>query len=450
MALCGRGAGPLSGPMRRTRARSTAALSFAPSGQGWAGTGIRYGSINPLRDSSSGRVRRRRQSRGREGLPGAKRRSLPPWHVCRRRGPIAGRGQEKGVQQVAIQLAGLVGWHGRRLVGCPVAGAAPRAERRPDAGGGHGACHYAHRLRQLRRRLQPRRHRLLPRVARRDGLPVGPTPMHRVAAYFAEVPTLRVVCMWPQVFNVSPPRELTNGAVAATDSTLSPRSALPALHPQRAGTLCVRRPRLRPRHRLRHQAGAAVAEPPPDPHHARGSLGARADHRRRRVKTGAAGDRCAAGAHGHRARARVRVPCRGGPPRGRPPVDAPREAHRVVAVNCVLAAHRLHRDEIGAAVADFLGLMRSTGATILLLGEHEDALNSGRWEARFARATVLCCGIRRRGGGRAGGRQPCEGQGGGDVRAGDPQCGGIRGRGPLREARDLRRVAVAHAGRQVP
>uniref|UniRef100_A0A0A9GGP8 Uncharacterized protein n=1 Tax=Arundo donax TaxID=35708 RepID=A0A0A9GGP8_ARUDO len=55
-----------------------------------------------------------------------------------------------------------------------------------------------------------------------------------------------------------------------------------------------------------------------------------------------------------------------------------------VAVNCVLAAHRLLRDETGAALADFLGLARSTGAAILLLGEHEDALNSGRWEARFA------------------------------------------------------------------
>ena len=32
-ALSGRGAGPLSGPMRRTRARSTAAPSFAPSGE---------------------------------------------------------------------------------------------------------------------------------------------------------------------------------------------------------------------------------------------------------------------------------------------------------------------------------------------------------------------------------------------------------------------------------
>jgi hypothetical protein len=57
-----------------------------------------------------------------------------------------------------------------------------------------------------------------------------------------------------------------------------------------------------------------------------------------------------------------------------------------VAMNCVLAAHHLLYDETGAAVVDFLGLARSTGATILLLGEHEDTLNSRRWEARFALA----------------------------------------------------------------
>jgi hypothetical protein len=58
-----------------------------------------------------------------------------------------------------------------------------------------------------------------------------------------------------------------------------------------------------------------------------------------------------------------------------------------VAVNCILAAHRLLRDETGGAMSDFLGLVRSTGAAVLLLGEHEAAgLNAGRWEARFARA----------------------------------------------------------------
>uniref|UniRef100_A0A804N474 Transcription factor VOZ1 n=1 Tax=Zea mays TaxID=4577 RepID=A0A804N474_MAIZE len=43
--------------------------------------------------------------------------------------------------------------------------------------------------------------------------------MHRVAAYFAEALTLRMVRMWPQVFDISPPRELTNGAVTDDDAT---------------------------------------------------------------------------------------------------------------------------------------------------------------------------------------------------------------------------------------
>ncbi|KAI4982207.1 hypothetical protein ZWY2020_022699 [Hordeum vulgare] len=51
------------------------------------------------------------------------------------------------------------------------------------------------------------------------------------------------------------------------------------------------------------------------------------------------------------------------------------------------AQSRLLRDETGGALSDFLGLVRSTGAAVLLLGEHEAArLNGGRWEAWFARA----------------------------------------------------------------
>jgi hypothetical protein len=41
------------------------------------------------------------------------------------------------------------------------------------ADGGHGARRRAHRLRRLRRSLQPRRRQLLPRAAGRDGLPRG-------------------------------------------------------------------------------------------------------------------------------------------------------------------------------------------------------------------------------------------------------------------------------------
>ena len=90
-------------------------------------TGEEYGGpvVRAKRRGGAGTVQAA-GSGGREGLPGAERRGVPPRHV-RRDGPVAGRDQE-GVQQIAVQLVGLVGRHGQRLVGSgPATGAAPRA-----------------------------------------------------------------------------------------------------------------------------------------------------------------------------------------------------------------------------------------------------------------------------------------------------------------------------------
>ncbi|KAL6847355.1 hypothetical protein ACP4OV_023208 [Aristida adscensionis] len=79
-----------------------------------------------------------------------------------------------------------------------------------------------------------------------------------------------------------------------------------------------------------------------------------------------------------------------------------------VAVNSVLAvaARRLLlRGETGAALADFLRLARRgerAPAAVILLGEHEDSLSSGRRAARFARELRWYAG---RGAGRHGGRR---------------------------------------------
>ncbi|AQL02432.1 ATP synthase D chain, mitochondrial [Zea mays] len=224
--------------------------------------------------------------------------------------------------------------------------------------------------------------------------PAGPTPMHRVAAYFAEALTLRVVRMWPQVFDVSPPRELTDGAVAADDDATALRvlNAVTPIPRFLHFTLNERVLRAFDGHDRVHvidfdikqglqwpgllQSLATRVAPPA---HVR--ITGVGESRQELQETGARLGRVAAA------------------------LGLAFEFHAVVdrledvrlwmlhvkrgecvAVNCVLAAHRLLRDETGAAVADFLGLTRSTGAAILLLGEHEDALNSGRWEARFARA----------------------------------------------------------------
>ncbi|KAL6606295.1 hypothetical protein ACP70R_041948 [Stipagrostis hirtigluma subsp. patula] len=223
--------------------------------------------------------------------------------------------------------------------------------------------------------------------------PAGPTPMHRVAAYFAEALALRVVRMWPHAFDVTPPRELTDGAAVDDDATalriLNAVTPIPRfLH----FTLNERLLRAFDGHDRVHVIDfdikqglqwpgllQSLAARPSPPAHVR--ITGVGESRQELQETGARLGHVAAS------------------------LGLAFEFHAVVdrledvrlwmlhvkrgecvAVNCVLTAHRLLRDETGAALADFLGLARSTGAAILLLGEHEDALNAGRWEARFARA----------------------------------------------------------------
>ncbi|KAE8785879.1 ATP synthase D chain, mitochondrial [Hordeum vulgare] len=226
--------------------------------------------------------------------------------------------------------------------------------------------------------------------------PSGPTPLHRVAAYFAEALALRAANMWPHVFDVTPPRELTDGAFHDDDDALALRvlnSVTPIprfLH----FTLNERLIRAFDGHDRVHiidfdiKQGlqwpsllqSLAARRPEPPAHVR--ITGVGSSRQELQDTGARLAHVAAG------------------------LGLAFEFHAVVdrledvrlwmlhvkrgervAVNCILAAHRLLRDETGGALSDFLGLVRSTGASVLLLGEHEAAgLNGGRWEARFARA----------------------------------------------------------------
>lgn len=224
--------------------------------------------------------------------------------------------------------------------------------------------------------------------------PAGPTPVHRVAAYFAEALALRAVRTWPHDFDVTPPRDLTDVSRGDDDGValrvLNAATPIPRfLH----FTLNERLLRAFEGHDRVHvidfdikqglqwpgllQSLAARSIPPS---HVR--VTGVGESRQELAETGARLGHVAA------------------------TLGLPFEFHAVVedriedvrlwmlhvkrgervAVNCVLAAHRLLRDATGAALADFLSLVRSTGASILLLGEREDALNGGRWDARFARA----------------------------------------------------------------
>ncbi|XP_020114729.1 scarecrow-like protein 28 [Ananas comosus] len=57
-----------------------------------------------------------------------------------------------------------------------------------------------------------------------------------------------------------------------------------------------------------------------------------------------------------------------------------------IAVNCVLVMHKLLSDVSGSALRRFLELIRSTNPSIVLLGEQEDENNEQRWEVRFGKS----------------------------------------------------------------
>ncbi|CAL5044862.1 unnamed protein product [Urochloa decumbens] len=223
--------------------------------------------------------------------------------------------------------------------------------------------------------------------------PSGPTPMHRVAAYFAEALALRVVRTWPHLFDVSPPRELTDGAGDDDATALRVLNAVTPIPRFLHFTINERMLRAFDGHDRVHVIDFDIKQGLQWPGLLQ-SLATRACGAPAHVRiTGVGESRQELNETGARL-ARVAAA-----------LGLAFEFHAVVdrledvrlwmlhvkrgervAVNCVLAAHRLLRDGTGAALTDFLGLARSTGAAILLLGEHEDALNAGRWEARFARA----------------------------------------------------------------
>uniref|UniRef100_A0A0D3GC94 Uncharacterized protein n=1 Tax=Oryza barthii TaxID=65489 RepID=A0A0D3GC94_9ORYZ len=215
--------------------------------------------------------------------------------------------------------------------------------------------------------------------------PAGPTPMHRVAAYFTEALALRVVRMWPHMFDIGPPRELTGDAFGGGDDDAMALRILNAITPIPRFlhfTLNERLLREFEGHERVHvidfdikqglqwpgllQSLAARAVPPA---HVR--ITGVGESRQELQETGARLARVAAAL--------------GLAFEFHPVVDRLEDVRlwmlhvkrgECVAVNCVLAMHRLLRDD--AALTDFLGLARSTGATILLLGEHEGGgLNSG-------------------------------------------------------------------------
>uniref|UniRef100_A0A0D9WLA2 Uncharacterized protein n=1 Tax=Leersia perrieri TaxID=77586 RepID=A0A0D9WLA2_9ORYZ len=225
--------------------------------------------------------------------------------------------------------------------------------------------------------------------------PAGPTPMHRVAAYFTEALAIRVVRTWPHLFDVTPPRHLTDIVADGGEDDATALRILNAITPIPRFihfTLNERLLRAFDGHDRVHVIDfdikqgiqwpgflQSLASRDPPPSHVR--ITGVGESRQELNETGARLARVAA-AVGLAAFEFHAV------------VDRLEDVRlwmlhvkrgERVAVNAVLAAHRLLRYDTGAALADFLALTRSTGAAILLLGEHEGD-DGGRWEARFAAA----------------------------------------------------------------
>uniref|UniRef100_A0A1D1XIS6 Scarecrow-like protein 28 n=1 Tax=Anthurium amnicola TaxID=1678845 RepID=A0A1D1XIS6_9ARAE len=220
--------------------------------------------------------------------------------------------------------------------------------------------------------------------------PAGP-PIHRVAAYFTEALVLRVVRLWPHVFSIAPRRELLDRMEDDDDAMalrlLNHVSPIPKFIHFTLNERLLRAFHGKDRVHIIDfdikqglqwpSLFQSLASRPNPPSHVR--ITGIGESKQELQETGA---RLAAFAEA---------------------LNLPFEFHVVVdrledvrlwmlhvkegecvAVNCVLQLHKMLRDDGGAALTDFLGLIRSTNPDIVLVAEQEAGNNEPRWEARFA------------------------------------------------------------------
>ncbi|MQL81167.1 hypothetical protein Taro_013619 [Colocasia esculenta] len=222
--------------------------------------------------------------------------------------------------------------------------------------------------------------------------PAG-SPIHRVAAYFTEALVLRVVRLWPHVFCIAPRRELLDRMEDDDDALafrlLNHVSPVPKFIHFTMNERLLRAFQGKDRvHIIDFDIKQGLQWPglfqslasrPNPPRHVR--ITGIGESKQELQETGA---RLAAFAEA---------------------LHLPFEFHVVVdrledvrlwmlhvkerecvAINCVLQLHKMLYDDngsYGTALADFLGLIRSTNPDIVLMAEQEAGNNDHRWEARF-------------------------------------------------------------------
>jgi GRAS domain family len=223
-----------------------------------------------------------------------------------------------------------------------------------------------------------------------EASPVGPTPIHRLAAYLTESLALRVSKLWPNWYDINLPRDLTGTDHLEEDEGIALR-LLNAVSPIPKFIHFTINERLVQSFEGKDRVHVidfdikqglqwpslleSLASRQNPPSHVR--ITGVGESKQELQDTGARLTRLAQS--------------RGLTFEFHPVVDRLEDVRlwmlhvkrdECVAVNCVSVMHRMLWDGSGVAMSDFFGLVKSTNPTIVVMAEHEVGHNDGVWEKR--------------------------------------------------------------------
>ncbi|KAL8498352.1 hypothetical protein ACS0TY_021612 [Phlomoides rotata] len=217
--------------------------------------------------------------------------------------------------------------------------------------------------------------------------PRGATPIHRLTAYFTEALALRVARLWPHVFHISAaPRDVDDDTGSAFRA-LNQVSPIPKFIHFTSNEILLRAFQGKDRiHIIDFDIKQGIQWPglfqslagrtPGPPSHIR--ITGIGESKQDLIETG---DRLAGFAEAFNLQFEFH-----------PVVDRLEDVRlwmlhvkekETVAVNCVYQLHKMLYDASGGALRDFLGLIRSTNAEIVITGEQEGAHNDVTLDSRL-------------------------------------------------------------------
>ncbi|CAF1722239.1 BnaCnng67210D [Brassica napus] len=214
--------------------------------------------------------------------------------------------------------------------------------------------------------------------------PRGTTPMTRLIAYYTEALALRVARMWPHIFHITPPRDFEDESANAL-RFLNQVTPIPKFIHYTANSMLLRAFEGKERvHIIDFDIKQGLQWPsffqslasrPNPPRHVRITGVGESKH-----ELNETGDRL----HGFAEAMHLQF-------QFHPVVDRLEDVRlwmlhvkegEAVAVNCVSQMHKTLYDGTGAAVRDFVGLVRSTNPVAVVIAEQEAEHNSVQLETR--------------------------------------------------------------------